>query len=366
MESKVLPGYCLMTGDKNGRVLYSRHQGVQSLKEGSGRPFQPDTICALASMTKLLTAVAVMQFVEAGIVDQDESVSKLLPDIGKYGIITGFDDEKNEAITTSISTPITLRMLLNHTNGQEYDWFNPLLGKWRASRGELPWVGPTVEQKSVLPLLFEPGPGFRYSAGSDWAGILIERATGTTLEEYMKEKIWGPLGIKKITFYPKSNPDMQGRIASISTLNEKGEGPAVDAADFDILFGAIECLGGGGAFGSTEGYFTFLQAVLRRDSKLLTGESWKELFKPQLNESTKKSFNDYLKSSPLHTQYLGMGLPTDLEKNSSFAGMICENGIQGRMRICGIATCQIIPPMSPSIMALHEQFQRAIHAEHTK
>ncbi|KAF2680079.1 beta-lactamase/transpeptidase-like protein [Lentithecium fluviatile CBS 122367] len=382
VEDNILPGYALMAGNKNGKVLYSGARGMQSLRDASSRPFQLDTICAIASMTKLMTAVAALQCVEAGLLELDKPVSDLLPEIGKYGIITGFDDEKNEATMVPNSTPITLRMLLSHTNGHEYDWFNPLLMKWRASRGEMPWVGPTVEQKSTLPLIFEPGTSFRYGAGSDWAGKLVEKATGKSLEAFMAERIWGPLGIKDITFYPKKRDDMADRMATISTLNEKGEGPAVDAPDFDILFGGTECLGGGGGFASMEGYFAFLQAVLRKDRSLLNDLSWTELFKPQLNEQCKKAFNDYLKSSPLHSQYLGMCIPTDLEKTWSFAGMICEKGQRGRMSdgsifwggvpsmtwyldfeagICGVAACQIIPPMSPSVLALHEQFQREMY-----
>jgi CubicO group peptidase (beta-lactamase class C family) len=73
-----------------GKVLYSGAQGVQSLAEGSTRPFQLDTICAIASMTKLKTSVAALQCVEAGLIALDDDVAKYLPTIGKYGIITGF------------------------------------------------------------------------------------------------------------------------------------------------------------------------------------------------------------------------------------------------------------------------------------
>lgn len=117
----------------------------------------------------------------------------------------------------------------------------------------------------------------------------------------MKDKIWGPLGIKEIAFHPKKRPDMESRMATISTLNEQGEAPAVDTPDFDILFGATDCLGDGGAFASPQDYFTFLHAVLRRDPKLLLKDaSWDELFKSQLNDQCKKAFNEYVKSSPLH------------------------------------------------------------------
>ncbi|KAF2034987.1 beta-lactamase/transpeptidase-like protein [Setomelanomma holmii] len=381
-EERILPGYALLAGDKDGNTLYSAVKGVASLKEGSTLPFQLDTICSLASMTKLMTAVAALQCVEAGLITLDEDVSKYMPDIGKYGILTGFDDAKNEATTVPNPTPISLRMLLSHTNGHEYDWMSPMIMKWRASRGETPWCGPTVEDKSTVPLLYEPGTSWRYGHGTDWAGKLIERVSGKTLDVFMQEKIWEPLGIKDITFYPKEKAHMQGRRAAISTLNEKGEGPAVDAPDFDPLFAATDCLGGGGGWGSAEAFFTFLQAVLRRDSKLLTDASFTELFKPQLDERCKKELNDNLKASPMHTQFLGMGLPTDIPKQWSLAGLVNETGQEGRFSegtimwggvpsmiwfldlkagICGTAFCQVIPPMSPSILALHEQFQRVIY-----
>lgn len=198
----------------------------------------------------------------------------------------------------------------------------------------------------------------------------------------MTEKIWEPLGIRDITFRPNERADMQSRRATISTLNEEGKGPAVDNSDFDLSFGATDCLGGSGACGSAEGFFAFLQAVLRRDSRLLNHDSWTELFKPQLDPKCKKGLNDNLKASPLHMQFLSLGIPTEIEKQWSFAGLICETGQEGRMSdgtifwggapsltwyldikagVCGTAFCQMVPPMSPTILALHEQFQRAVY-----
>jgi hypothetical protein len=61
-----------------------------------------------------------------------------------------------------------ISMLLSHTNGHEYDWMRPDIIKWRASRGETMWSGPTVEAKSTVPLAYEPGTNWRYGHGSDW------------------------------------------------------------------------------------------------------------------------------------------------------------------------------------------------------
>jgi CubicO group peptidase (beta-lactamase class C family) len=274
------------------------------------------------------------------------------------------------------------RMLLSHTNGHEYDWLNPDLTKWRTSRGETPSCGLTVEEKHTLPLLYEPGTSFKYGPGSDWAGKVLEKVSEKTLDALMREIIWDPLGINDITFYPKETPNMKDRMANISTLNEQGEGPAVDAGGFDVFISATDCLGGVGAFASAEAFFTFLQSVLKRDPRLLKEKSWTELFRPQLDERCKKELNDYLTSSPFHAQLLAMRLPTEMEKQWSFAGLVAEQSQKGRMNagtllwggvpsmtwyldfeagVCGVAFCQVIPPMSPSIMKLHEEFQRAVY-----
>ncbi|KAK5631719.1 hypothetical protein RRF57_007433 [Xylaria bambusicola] len=331
-------------------------------------------------MSKLMTSVAVLQCVEDGLLDLDKDTRAMFPGIGKYGVITGFDD--NTAVLKPDSTPITLRMLLSHTSGHEYDWLSPLLGKWRASRGEGPWTGPTVEHKSELPLVFSPGTGFAYGAGHDWAGKAIQVATGTTLDDFMRTRIWEPLGIAEdTTFWPKTKEGMKDRVAHISTLNEGGL-PAVDAPDFDLLFGGTDCLGGAGVCATSQAYSIFLSAVARRDARLLQPTSFDELFRPQLNGQQEKALNDYVDQSPIHTQLLALRIPPSLKKTWSFAGLVAKEGQEGRFGpgtvfwsgvpssewfidhdtgIYGVALCQVIPPMHPQVMELHEKFQREMY-----
>ncbi|KAF2727657.1 beta-lactamase/transpeptidase-like protein [Polyplosphaeria fusca] len=379
-EDGYLPGFALMASSQDGdTVIFSG--GKQSLNPNSANPFTENTICALASMTKLLTAVVVLQCIEHGLLNLDANVNVILPEVGKYDIITGWDDETNQGIFQSITTPITLRMLLTHTSGHAYDWFRPALKNWRASRGEQPWLGATVEQKATIPLVFAPGTQFAYGVGVDWAGKMVERVTGQTLEVFMKERIWEPLGMRDVTFWPKERGEFEGRMAGMNRLGENGEGRAEEVPGFDIGGGATDCLGGGGAFASTKAYFTFLQAVLRRDEKILKKTSWQELFRPQLSPELKAFFNEYLHADPLRAQYLAMGIPASITKTWCFAGMICEDAQEGRFSAgtvfwggmpsmawwidgavgtCGLATCQVMPPMCPKIMALHEKFQRAV------
>lgn len=370
--------------DLLGNVIYSKSHGKASLKEGRNDDFTSSTVAAVASMSKLMTSVAVLRAVELGLLNLDQDVRPLLPDMGKHGVITSFDDGANQAVLEPNDTPISTRMLLTHTSGHEYDWFNPNLGKWRASRGEEPWTGPTVADKSALPLVFPPGKGWSYGAGHDWAGKVVEEVSGTTLDSFMREHLWKPLGIENdVSFYPKLSESMSGRMADIATLNEKGEPPAVDAATFDILFGGTDCLGGGGVFSSAQGYFTFMSAVFQRDARLLNKPaSYDELFRPQLDDDAEKAFNDYLVLSPIHTQFLGLQIPLpQVRMTWSLAGMVAKEALPGRFDkgttfwagvpccywfmdhnagLFGTAVCQVIPPLHPGIVSLHEQCQRAL------
>ncbi|KAI0009610.1 beta-lactamase/transpeptidase-like protein [Xylariaceae sp. FL0662B] len=387
VESGLLPGVSLLAGDRDGNVIYSKSLGRATTKEAHDLPFTSDTICSIASMSKLMTSVAVLQCVEDKVLDLDTDVRPDLPEMGKYGIITSFDDETGATFVPD-ATPVTLRMLLTHTSGHEYDWINGLLIEWRASRNEEPWTGPTVEHKSVLPLVFPPGSGFAYGAGHDWAGKIIQLKTGLSLEDFMRARIWTPLGIEnEATFWPKTRENMQNRTADLSTLDENGIPPAVDAPDFDMGRGATECMGGAGVYASTKAYYTFLSAVLRRDPRLLTPSSYTELFRPQLDENCEQALNDYLVLSPIHMNLLGLRVPPTVRKSWSLAGLVAKDGQEGRFEpgttlwaglantvwfidhkagICGTAFCQILPPMHPPVIALHEQFQRGVLQEAKK
>ncbi|KAI0891669.1 beta-lactamase/transpeptidase-like protein [Annulohypoxylon nitens] len=385
VASGLLPGASLIAGDKDGNILYSKSFGKASLKEGDNRPFTESTIAAVASMSKLMTSIAVLQCVEDKNLYLDKDVKSLLPEIGKYGLIVGFNDVKNSAIFAHNSTPITLRLLLTHTSGHEYDWFNPLLLKWRASRNEPPLGGLTLEERSALPLAFEPGKGFAYGAGHDWAGRAIERATNSSLDEFMRKRIWTPLGIENdASFYPKTMDNMKDRLADVSTLDADGKPPAVHFPGFDISGGSPDCFGGAGVYTSAKAYYTFLSAVLRRDPKLLKPSSYEELFRPQLNEQCENALNDDIISSEIKTQYLGMQVPASVRKTWNLAGLVAKEAQEGRFAkgttlwggyptcewfidnesgICGVMVCQLVPPMQPDVMRLHEQFQKAMFSK---
>ena len=80
-----------------------------SLNRGFSKPMELNTILSLASCTKLMTAISALQCVERGLLSLDEDVTMVLPEVGKFGIIIGFDDVQSRAITVPNKEPVTLR-----------------------------------------------------------------------------------------------------------------------------------------------------------------------------------------------------------------------------------------------------------------
>lgn len=169
-----------------------------------------------------------------------------------------------------------------------------------------------------------------YGMGTDWTGKMIERATGQTLEEYMVENIWSPIGARDITFWPEQREDMKDRRADISSWDESGK-KAVPLFGFDLINGSKDCLGGGGAFASPQDFLLVLQAVLRGDERLLKKESYEELFKPQLSNVSQEALSALLKGSEWMNEELGANIPLEAGKTWSLGGLLCLDDCEGWM-----------------------------------
>ena len=143
----------------------------------------PQNIFNIASMTKALTSVAVLQLVEQGQVALDESLDQHLPEMSKRLIL----NQDNQIIEPQNS--ITLRHLLTHTAGFGYWFTSPQLGRWDQLKTEINWM------ENYQPRLFESGSSFLYGTNIDWVGRLVEKISGIDLEQYFRQRISGPLGM---------------------------------------------------------------------------------------------------------------------------------------------------------------------------
>lgn len=140
-----------------------------------------------------------------------------------------------------------------------------------------------------LPLVFEPGEDWEYGVGIDWAGQMVERANGgKSLEAYLQDNVWGPLGIQSMTFHLETKDDVRDRMVDM-TAKDPSTGALVHTDERVVPNPAKDALGGAGLYGNAVDYMKILASVLRDDGKLLKSTIHAELFQPQLSEKTIKS-----------------------------------------------------------------------------
>jgi CubicO group peptidase (beta-lactamase class C family) len=232
------------------------------------------TVLQLFSMTKLVTGIACLQLIEHGQLSLDDVdlITTKLPELASQPILLpGLE-------TTPRTRPLTLRHLLTHTSGLAYAFSSPLIEEWAAR------VSPRASVDALVqPLVFEPGSHYKYSIGIDWAGVLVERVSGLSLEEYFHKNIFGPCGLTTddITFLP--TPGVKARLASMYGRDDDGKVVPSDGLravqDWTPEDVTLR-LGGAGLLGTADAYLTFLSHLLacRDVDGILTRASFATLF----------------------------------------------------------------------------------------
>src|SRR5438309_2146610 len=167
--------------------------------------YRKDAIFAIASMTKPVTSVAVMQLVEAGKVKLDEPAATYLPELGAVQVLEG-------GALRAPKGPITVRQLLTHTSGFGYEFLNGDLHEY-AAKGNLPSVMAGGDGFMKAPLVFDPGTRWEYGINTDWLGKLVEKVSGQSLEAYFRKAIFAPLGMNDSFF--NVPPDKQPRMVGV-------------------------------------------------------------------------------------------------------------------------------------------------------
>ena len=258
---------------RRGQTAWSRAQGMADREAGTA--MRTDSLFRICSMTKPITSVAVMMLYEEGRFLLDDPVSQYLPEFKSPKVLV--KPASGDPYTIPATREITIRDLLRHTSGLTYHW-NPDLGpRYRdanVAHGLLPYDGTiedSVKRLAALPLLFNPGERFEYSLGVDVLGRLVEVVSGRTLDEFLRQRIFAPLGMKDTAFYP---PEEKGaRLATAYTYYaDKGlarfpdtpitEGSFVYAADYPLRGPRKLFAGGAGLVSSAGDYARFCQMML--------------------------------------------------------------------------------------------------------
>lgn len=178
---------------RDGKLLAS---GAHGWRDASAKlPMTTDSLFRVYSMTRAVTAVALLQLVEQGRVELDRPVRDYLPELAGLREIAAIED--GEVRTRAASSPVTVRQLLSYTSGFAYaPQYPESVGvDHRAILGLGQAPSQAMTKLASYPLRDPPGARWRYGYHSDVLGALIETVSGQRIDEYYREHIFAPLGM---------------------------------------------------------------------------------------------------------------------------------------------------------------------------
>jgi CubicO group peptidase (beta-lactamase class C family) len=254
---------------------------IGTMDFGGSAPIRRDTIFRLASITKPITAAAAMILVEECRLRLDDPVDPWLPELADRKVLRTIESPVDD--TVPANRPITLRDLLTFRLGHGavmvYPERHPIQ-KTMTEAGVAP--GPTLpalppdelmKRYGSLPLVYQPGEKWLYNSGSDILGVLIARASETSLGAFLRERIFEPLGMKDTGYFvPAEKAD---RVSKTYVLNEQGVVTPTERQG-DPTRKPTYFPGSSGLFSTASDYLRFCQMLIsggELDGKRLLSET---------------------------------------------------------------------------------------------
>jgi len=259
---------------RRGKVVHSTVQGYADLERKV--PVKDDTIFRIYSMTKPITSVAFMMLVEEGRVALDEPVAKYIPEWKDLGVFVA--GSAPAFLTRPPSRPMLIVDLMRHTSGLTYGFqqrSNVDAAYREAKIGDVEKAGTLdsmIEQLAKIPLEFSPGEAWNYSVATDVIGYLAGKISGKPFEQFLKERIFDPLGMNDTDFYVPAgkahrfaacySADPKGGI-TFHAAQRKGTLTLQDDPTTSSFLSPPSLISGGGGLCSTSAdYLTFCRALI--------------------------------------------------------------------------------------------------------
>jgi methyl acetate hydrolase len=277
-----VPGVTAAATDAKG-TTYEAGFGKRVL--GEPADMTPDSVVWIASMTKAITGAASMQLVERGKLALDAPAKAVVPQLGEVGVLEGFDAAGKPKMRKP-KRDITLRHLLTHTAGFGYDIWSPEVGKYMEAM-EVPGVISCQNKALTTPLLFDPGERWFYGINIDWAGKMVEAASGKRLGQYMRDNILGPLGMDSTGF--RITDGMRKRLAKIH--HREPDGALTPDTALELPQEPEFEMGGGGLYSTAGDYLKFVRMMLNhgksdKGEAVLKPETTAEMSKNAMGDAT--------------------------------------------------------------------------------
>ncbi len=259
----------------NGHTIYYKALGYDDKEQQ--KQLAKDAIFRIASQTKAITSVAIMQLYEEGKLLLDDPISKYIPGFRNPAVLNQFNKTDSSYTTVPAKREVTIRDLLTHTSGISYAQIGmPAANAIYAKAGVVGGIGllsgtsaENIERLAHLPLMHQPGERFTYGLNTDVLGYLVEILSKQSLAEYFRQHIFEPLGMKDSYFYlPK---EKQSRLAMLHSEDKSRHvvnmEPKVSVngdfyRDYPLDADGKFYSGGGGLVSTAYDYTLFMESLL--------------------------------------------------------------------------------------------------------
>ncbi len=253
---------------RHGKIAYLESFGYRDRE--SRAPMPEDAIFRIASQTKAIVSVGVMMLQEEGLLLITDPVGKYLPEFRATTVAVPREQGGYDVVEAE--RPIRIRDLLTHTAGIGYGdgvasdrWAEAGIQGWYFAHRDEP-VGATVARMAKLPFDAQPGRQWVYGYSTDILGALIEQVSGLTLDEFLRIRIFEPLGMRDTHFFlPETKRDRLAVVYSATTEGrlERAPDPGGMVGQGAYVTGPRKSFSGGAGLLSTAGdYARFLQMLL--------------------------------------------------------------------------------------------------------
>ncbi|MGH9141310.1 MAG: serine hydrolase domain-containing protein [Vicinamibacterales bacterium] len=312
--------------ERHGKVVEFNAVGQQDVRKPD--PLQKDSIFRIYSMTKPLTGLAMMMLYEEGKWRIDDPVARYIPEFARMKVYTGKNDDGTPKLEDA-KRSMTMRELMTHTAGLGYvlSANNPV-DKMIIDANVLNSAAPLknmIDGLARMPLLAQPGTRWSYSIGVDVQGYLVEKFSGMSFADFLRTRVFEPLGMKDTAFYVAKE-----KLSRLALVHNGGpNGLVVDEHRPDPTVVPLGASGGGGLFSTAMDYARFCEMML--GGGRLGGV---RLIAPRTVEMMR---TNHVNPDPLKTmpQGTGWGMDFQIVMDAAAAGDSVSNGSYSWFGIAG-------------------------------
>jgi CubicO group peptidase (beta-lactamase class C family) len=367
VERKDVPGVVALVVDRD-RVLYQGVFGVADV--ATGRPLTADALFRIASMTKPITTVALMQLVEQGRIGLDDPAEKYLTELAGLKVFDSFDSATGAYRLRPASRPATVRHFLTHTSGLAYPFTSATWRDFKPRAGEsYPFGGP---------LLFDPGERWHYSTSTDVVGRLVEVVSGQKLEDYFRQHIFAPLKMDDTSY---NVPEAKGpRLAAAQQRAGEHMDGAIELQEPQPGLAIAAPIGGGGLASTAGDYGRFVRMLLNggalEGARVLKAETVELMGQNHIGAVSVRALKSALPRSADFTFIadgrdkwgLGFLITVDQVPGKRSPGSLSWGGINNTFfwidptrGIAGVIMMQYLPFADAKALAVYDAFERGTY-----